>query len=133
MPFAALPFDLEQISHKEKFLLSSLKNPDPHYLDKHVETLTFLLPEIKELETLQRDNAEEEQIYRRLQFLKEGENRIVFSEEHIRNGDLFTEVEEKQQHPIEMNEEDLKKAALSDRRNHDLALWAQRRTASVDH
>jgi hypothetical protein len=89
-------------------LLTSLKNPDPHYLDKNVETLTFLLPEVKKLESLLAENPEEEQLGRRLQFLKNG-NRLIFSEEQIRTNDLFTEVEEKQQNPVEMNEEDLKK------------------------
>ncbi len=99
----------QQILQKENLLLTSLKNPDPHYLDKHVETLTFLLPEIKKLETLQMENPEDEQVNRRLQFLKEGGNRLIFSEEQIRSNERFTEVEEKQQHPVEMNEEDLKK------------------------
>lgn len=99
----------QQIQQKESALLAALKNPDPHYLDKHVETLTFLLPEIKKLEALQMENLEDEQINRRLQFLKEGGNRLIFSEEQIRSNELFTEVEEKQQHPVEMNEEDLKK------------------------
>jgi hypothetical protein len=100
---------LEEVQLKESTLLSSLKNPDPHYLDKHLETLTFLFPEIKKLETLQLENTEDEQIAKRLQFLKEGGNRLVFSEEQIRTHELFRETEEKQQHPIEVNEEDLKK------------------------
>lgn len=94
---------------KESFLLSSLKNPDPQYLDKHIETLTFLLPEIKKLETILFENQEEEQISKRLQFLKDEGNRLRFSEEQIRSNELFREIEEQQQHPIELNEEDLKK------------------------
>lgn len=98
----------QELQQKEHSLLNSLKNPDPHYLDKHIETLTFLLPELKKLETFSSENANE-QTLKRLQFLKEGGNRLVFSEEQIRSNDLFREVEEKQQHPVEMNEEDLKK------------------------
>lgn len=94
---------------KESSLLSSLKNPDPHYLDKHMETLTFLLPEIKKLETIQLENPEDEQIVKRLQQLKDGYNRLRFSEEQIRANEIFRETEEKQQQPIELNEEDLKK------------------------
>jgi len=45
--------NIEQIQKRESALLAPLKNPDPHYLDKYVETLHFLLPEIKKLETLQ--------------------------------------------------------------------------------
>src|SRR6267154_2838899 len=100
---------LQESQRKESVLLSSLKNPDPHYLDKHVETLTFLLPEIKKLETVQFENPEDELIAKRLQSLKEGGNRLRFSEEQIRNNEHFRETEEKQQQPVEMNEEDLKK------------------------
>lgn len=100
---------LQESERKESVLLSSLKNPDPHYLDKHVEALTFLLPEIKKLETLQLENLEDEQIVKQLQWLKEGGNRLRFSEEQIRHNELFRETEEKQQQPIELNEEDLKK------------------------
>lgn len=100
---------LEAVRHKESALMSSLKNPDPHYLDKQLETLTFLLPEIKKLETLQSDNPDDEQIVKRLLFLKDGGNRLTFSEEQIRTHEMFREIEEKQQRPIEINEEDLKK------------------------
>lgn len=90
-------------------LQASLKNADPHYLDKYVETLTFLLPEIKRLEAIHNESPDDEQIFKRLHFLKEGENRLLFSEEQIRSNELFREIEEKQQSPIELNEEDLKK------------------------
>jgi len=99
----------QESQRKESALLSSLKNPDPHYLDKHVETLTFLLPEIKKLETLQLENPDDEQTIKQLQSLKEGNNRLRFSEEQIRNNELFRETEEQQQQPIKLNEEDLKK------------------------
>ena len=100
---------IEEIQRKESSLLTSLKSPDPHYLDKQLETQTFLLSEIKKLETIQAENPDDEQIAKRLQFLKDGGNRLAFSEEQIRTHELFRETEEKQQHPIEVNEEDLKK------------------------
>jgi tyrosyl-tRNA synthetase len=100
---------MQESQKKESALLSSLKNPDPQYLDKHVEPLTFLLPEIKKLEMIQLENPEEEHIAKRLQLLKDGGNRLCFSEEQIRANELFRETEEKQQQPIELNEEDLKK------------------------
>jgi hypothetical protein len=100
---------LQESKQKESSLLSSLKNSDSHYLDKYVETLTFLLPEIKKLETIQLENPEEEQIAKRLQMLKDGGNHLRFSEEQIRANETFRETEEKQQQPVELNEEDLKK------------------------
>ncbi len=99
----------EDIQRKESSLLASLKNPDPHYLGKQLETLTFLLSEIKKLETNKAENPDDEHIAKRLQFLKEGGNRLQFAEEQIRSHELFRETEEKQQHTIEVNEEDLKK------------------------
>ncbi len=99
----------QEVLHKESTLLNSLKNPDPHYLDKNIETLTFLLPEIKKLEAISQEHPDEEQALKRLSFLKDGGNALVFSEEQIRANSTFREIEEKQQHPIEMNEEDLKK------------------------
>jgi hypothetical protein len=100
---------MQENQRKESSLLASLKNPDLHYLDKNIETLTFLLPEIKKLEAIQSENPEEDQFVKRLQFLKEGGNRLLFSEEQIRSNDLFRETEEKQQQSVELNEEDLKK------------------------
>lgn len=100
---------MQEMQRKESSLLSSLKNPDPHYIEKNIESLTFLLSEVKKWETIQTENQADEQSIKRLQFLKEGENRLVFSEEQIRTNTAFREMEEKQQHPVEMNEEDLKK------------------------
>lgn len=93
---------------KESLLLASLKYPDPHYIDQQLETLTFLLPEIKKLEAMQSDLLKTEGIKNRLQFLKKG-NCLHFTEEAIRTNTLFRETEEKQQRPVELNEEDLKK------------------------
>lgn len=100
---------VQESQRKESALLAALKTPDLHYLDKNVENLTFLLPEIKKLEAILAENPDDDQLIKRLQFLKEGNNRLVFSEEQIRTNAVFREIEEKQQRPVEMNEEDLKK------------------------
>lgn len=100
---------IEQIQKRESALLAPLKNPDPHYLDKYVETLHFLLPEIKKLETLQAENLDDEQLSKRLQLLQSNHNHLTFSEDQIRSNDLFKEIEEVQQHVVEVNEEDLKR------------------------
>ncbi len=101
--------ELQEVQQKENLLLASLKNPDPHYLEKNVESLIFLLPEMKKIETIQSESMQDENLGKRIHFLKEGGNRLVFSEEQIRTNEIFRELEEKQQHPVEMNEEDLKK------------------------
>jgi hypothetical protein len=100
---------VQENERRENSLLASLKHPDPHYLDKNIETLTFLLPELKKLERIHAENGEEERSQSRLCFLKDGDNRLLFSEEQIRTQDHFREIEERQQRPVEMNEEDLKK------------------------
>ncbi len=89
--------------------LSSSQPLDSSYLDKYIESLTFLEPEIKKLESLPPDNQGDEWVQKRLQFLKEGPNRLQFAEEHLRTADNRREMEEAQQHPVEMDEEDLKK------------------------
>jgi len=99
----------QEVKRKESALMTSLKHPDPNYLEKNIETLSFLLSEVKKIEALQSENFEDERTAKRMQFLKEGGNRLVFSEEQVRTNDTFREIEEKQQHPVEMNEEDLKK------------------------
>jgi hypothetical protein len=95
--------DAERI---ENTLMASLKNPDPHYLDKQVETLAFLVPEVKKLEALYHENPEDDHLFKQLHQLKEGGNRLLFAEEQIRTNDIFREMEERQQNPVEMNEED---------------------------
>ncbi len=100
---------LEQIQKRESALLAPLKNPDPQYLDKYVETLHFLLPEIKKLEALQLENFDDELLNKRLQFLKSNHNQLTLNEEQIRSNDLFKEIEATTQHTIEVNEEDLKR------------------------
>lgn len=100
---------VQESEKKESSILASLKNPDSHYLGKHVETLVFQLSEIKKFEMIQAENPDDDLIAKRLLFLKEGGNRLLFSEEQIRSNELFRETEEKQQHPVELNEEDLKR------------------------
>lgn len=100
---------LETLHQKENDFLASLKNPDHFYIDKHLETLYFLEPEIKKIEALLLDSPNDESLKKRLHFLKEGPNRLLFSEIQTRQQSRFQEVEEKQQRLVEMNEEDLKK------------------------
>ena len=99
----------EAVQKRERSALSSLAQSDPFYIDKYLETLTFLEPEIKKIEALFSDTAIDETLQKRLHFLKEGSNRFLFAEDKIRSGDKLREVYEKQQQPVEIDEEDLKK------------------------
>ncbi|MES2345821.1 MAG: hypothetical protein V4494_07790 [Chlamydiota bacterium] len=88
----------------EDNFISKMKNTDHFYIDKNLESLLFLESEIAQLE-LQADPL----LKKRLHFLKEGSNKLLFAEEEIRRGDIFQEIEERLQHPVEMNTDDLKK------------------------
>ncbi len=100
---------IESLHQKEGSFLSSLRNADHFYIDKHLETLCFLEPEVKKMEAQLLENPNDDGLKKRLFFLKEGPNRLLFSEIQTRQSSNFQEVEEKQQHFVEMNEEDLKR------------------------
>lgn len=100
---------LEALNQKENRFLASIKNPDHFYIDTYIETLYFLEPEIKKLESLLKDNPQDDHIRKRLHFLKDGNNRLRFAEVQTRKHQQFQEVEEQQQQVVEVNEEDLKK------------------------
>ncbi len=94
---------------KESAFLTQLKTSDHFYIDKHLETLTFLEPEVKKMEAFLLENDQDDSLKKRVQLLKGTANKLLFSEEKMRHDDQFQEIEEKQQMPVEMNEEDLKK------------------------
>lgn len=90
-------------------LLSRLSQADRFYLDKHLESLLFLETEIKQTEALLVEDPHNLSLKKRLDFLKSGNNRLLFTEGKVKQNQLVREMEEKQQTPVEMNEEDLKK------------------------
>jgi hypothetical protein len=94
---------------REEQFLTDIKTVDHFYIDKHVETLVFLEPEIKRIEALFSHGEYEESLKKRLHTLKEGPNKLAFAEDKIRSADLVREGEFHLQHPVEVNEEDLKK------------------------
>lgn len=94
---------------KNDACLSLLKTADRSYLDKHVEPLVLLEPETRRIQAFLSHQKENHSLARRLEFLKSGKNRIALVEEKRRAAQQLQEVEEKLQHPIELNEEDLKK------------------------
>ncbi len=99
----------EEIQKKQHSVIHSLSQSDPTYIEKSLESLTFLEPEMKKMETLVSDNAVDESSHRRLQFLKSGANKLLFTEEKIRSKEKIREVMERQQRPVEMDDEDLKR------------------------
>ena len=94
---------------KNDSCLAELTQADRSYLDKHLESLTLLETEMRRLQAVMQHQKESTHLARRLEFLKSGENRICLVEEKRRSDNKLQEIEEKLQHPVEMNEEDLKK------------------------
>lgn len=88
---------------------SLLKTADHSYLSKYVESLILLEPEARRLQAILSHQKENRSLTHRLEFLKSGKNQIVFIEEARRSTEQLLEIEENLRHPVELNEEDLKK------------------------
>lgn len=86
------------------------KEADHFYIDKQIETLIFLEPEIESLQKIlnQTNFAEDEHLKKRLEQLTGGNN-LTFSEGIVQSSPNFQEVVESQIHPVEINPIDLQK------------------------
>ncbi len=86
------------------------KNSDHFYIDKHLEPLTFLKPEIEQLKkiTQNKNFTSDKEIEKRLQFLK-NENHMTFSEGVVESTPFFQEVTETLTKPIEVNTQDIQR------------------------
>lgn len=87
------------------------KDADHFYIDKHVETLSFLEPEIESLQKLvnNKNFAGDEVVKKRLEQLSGTGNNMVFSEGIVQSTPNFQEVTETLVHPVEINSMDLQK------------------------
>lgn len=99
---------LERKMRKESFL-NYYSGSDPYFLDRHIEPLCFLRQEKEQLEFLLRHPAlpQKEAIQSRLTFLSGTDNRLSFREENVRTTSQIKETEEKQRHPIQLDQDDL--------------------------
>lgn len=88
----------------------TFRNADPFYIDKVLETMTFLHPEIEGLKRLINSSqyTGDDSSKRRLEFLTGNTNKLVFIEGNVIKGPYFQEVTETLAHPVEVNIEDLK-------------------------
>jgi hypothetical protein len=100
---------LSEAQQRDSSLLEGFYRPSPRYLGEQIETLRFLGPEMKKLEALQKEHPDTELLATRLRALKSPANQLLFAEEEVRATDRFREIEERQERPVEMNEEDLKR------------------------
>lgn len=113
--------NLENIEHqalmKEKKQALNLavrqhfRDADHFYIDKHLETLVFLEPEIEQLQKIIQDKnfSDDDRIKKRLEFLTTETNSLVFSEGVVQTFPLFQETSETLVHSVEVNAEDIQK------------------------
>lgn len=101
---------LERKAKKDQFF-QRYAHPTPYFLDHNIESLSFLQQEEKELSDFLHHPAlfDKGPIQERIAFIQGDENRISFTEEAIRQSPQIKETEEKQRHPVQMDESDLKK------------------------
>lgn len=87
------------------------RDADHFYIDKYLETLVFLEPEIDMLQKILSDKnfADDDRLKKRLEFLTGEANSLVFSEGIVQSYPLFQETMETLVHPVEVNNFDLQK------------------------
>ncbi len=94
-------------------VFAQIKESDPKYLQKELETLPLLESELRRLETILVHHKDNAILHRRLDFLKSGQNNFSLSEAKRRTGEQFQEVDLSLAHPVEMDDEDVKKMLTS--------------------
>lgn len=102
---------------KEKKQASNLavrkhfRDADHFYIDKYLETLIFLEPEVEQLQKIVKDKnfADDDRIKKRLELLTSEGNALVFSEGVVQAYPMFQEVSETLVHPVEVNATDIQK------------------------
>jgi hypothetical protein len=87
------------------------READHFYIDKYLETLVFLEPEIEQLQKIVQDKnfADDDRIKKRLEFLTSQTNSLVFSEGVVQSFPLFQETTETLVHSVEVNPLDIQK------------------------
>lgn len=87
------------------------QDADHFYIDKQLETLSFLAPEIEMLQKLVNNKyfAGDETVKKRLEILSGKDNKLLFSESNVQKYPFFQETVVSLVRPVELNLEDLKK------------------------
>ncbi|MCB1113603.1 MAG: hypothetical protein KDK62_02485 [Chlamydiia bacterium] len=101
----------EKRQASNKNLQNFYKDADSFFIDKHLESLTFLEPEIDSLQKLssQKNVPEDESVRRRLDKLTGPDNALNFTEGVVQNYGAFQETTETLARPVEVNLNDLYK------------------------
>lgn len=87
------------------------KGADHFYVDKYLESQTFLSPEIESLQKLVNNRyfAGDESVRKRLDYITSQKNSLLFSESNVQTYPFFQETTASLVHPIEININDLKR------------------------
>lgn len=88
---------------------NTFRDADHFYIDKYLETQTFLEPEIESLQkiTSNKNYPEDEAVRKRLEHLSGQGNAMIFTEGVVQTYPLFQETTETLVHPVEINIADL--------------------------
>ncbi len=92
-------------------LANYYRKADHFYIDKNLEKLHLLEPEIAALKKISENQnfADNEIVRKRLEFLTGTQNRLAFTESGVQSTPQFQEVIELQNHPVEVNQADIRK------------------------
>lgn len=92
-------------------VMNHFRDADHFYIDKHLEVLTFLEPEIEALQKIiaHKNFTDDEVIKKRLEFLTGPNNSMRFSEGVVQTFPQFQETTETLIHPVEVNLPDIQK------------------------
>ena len=90
--------------------INHYREADHFYIDKHLETLNFLEPEIEALQKIvtHKNFPGDPIIKKRLEFLSGPLNSATFNEGMVQSFPLYQETVETLAHPIEVNVQDIK-------------------------
>lgn len=107
----------DQVFIKEKkqalnlAVMNHFKEADHFYVDKQLETIMLLEPELKVLQNISKDKnfADDERIKKRIEYLSTSANTLNFTEGVVQKFPFFQETTETMIHPVEVNPSDIKK------------------------
>lgn len=92
-------------------VMDHFRDADHFYIDKYLETLTLLEPEIEALQKIMnhKNFTGDASITSRIDFLNGQGNSLVFTEGVVQSYPLYQETTETLSHPVEVNIEDIRK------------------------
>lgn len=94
---------------KRTLFLERYGKCEPYFINQQLETLSLLQKETGHLLKMQRHPgcSDQTSLSHRIAFLQSGQNRLRFVEEAVRSTAKVKETEEKLQHPVELDGDDL--------------------------